>query len=216
MKGKCVLIATDNTTTLSYINKFGGTRSPEMFEATKSLLLWCNKHTIMIKATHIKGSLNVMADMLSRKTKTVNTEWSLHPEVTQSLWNKWFQPNIDLFATRFNHKLPKYISPFPDPLAHGVDAMSLEWSRQTLYAFPPFALVNQVITKFEQSQQCRMILVAPFWPTRNWFGTLMKLRKGEPVELPKWHNLLKQPTQEIYHENLMLLNLHAWLLSKDN
>lgn len=215
-RGKCVLIATDNTTTLSYINKFGGTRSPEMFEATKDLLLWCNSQNIMLRAIHIKGSLNVMADLLSRKTKTVQTEWSLHPDVVQSLWEKWFQPDLDLFATRFNHKLPKFVSPFPDPLAHWVDAMTMDWSGKKLYAFPPFALVNQVVKKFEQSVHCQMILVAPFWPSRNWFGTLVKHSRGKPMELPKWENLLKQPVQETYYENLQLVNLHVWhLLKKD-
>lgn len=215
-KGKSVLIATDNTTTLAYINRSGGTRSPEMFEVTKNLLLWCNNQAIILRATHIKGSLNVMADLLSRRQKTVQTEWSLHPEIVTRIWEKWFKPDIDLFATRFNHKLPKFISPFPDPLAHGLDAMTMDWNNLYLYAFPPFALVNQVMRKFEQTARCQLILVAPFWPTRNWFGTLIKYSKGDPLELPKWKKLLKQPVQETFHENLQLLNLHAWHLSKED
>ena len=34
---------------------------------------------------------------------------------------------VDLFATRFNHKLPKFVSPVPDPTAWAVDAPSLPW-----------------------------------------------------------------------------------------
>ena len=34
---------------------------------------------------------------------------------------------IDLFATRFNNKLPLFASPVPDPLASTVDTFSLPW-----------------------------------------------------------------------------------------
>ena len=34
---------------------------------------------------------------------------------------------IDLFAMRFNNKLPLFVSPVPDPLATAVDALSQPW-----------------------------------------------------------------------------------------
>ena len=37
------------------------------------------------------------------------------------------RPQIDLFATRLNNKLPLFVSPVPDPLATAVDALSLAW-----------------------------------------------------------------------------------------
>ena len=48
----------------------------------------------------------VVADKLSRLGQTIQTEWSLLPEV--------FQPQIDLFATRFN-KLAQFVSPVHTP-----------------------------------------------------------------------------------------------------
>jgi hypothetical protein len=211
-----VLVSTDNTTTLSYINKQGGTKSIEMLHTTRTLLLWCHANGISLRAVHIKGSLNGMADLLSRDQGTVNTEWSLHPSVVQELWERAFRPDVDLFATQSNRKLPLYVSPFPDAKAWGMDAMSLNWDDLSAYAFPPFALVPSVVKKLEQSHSCRMVLITPHWPSRSWFATLQNLSEEAPWPLPMWPNLLKQPTQNLFHENLPLLNLHAWFLSSSS
>ena len=39
-----------------------------------------------------------------------STEWSLHPAVFQAVCSRWHQPEVDLFATRFNNKLPVCIT----------------------------------------------------------------------------------------------------------
>ncbi len=49
----------DNTTALTYINKFGGTVSPELNRLTKELWLWCLDRNITVQATHLAGALNV-------------------------------------------------------------------------------------------------------------------------------------------------------------
>ena len=69
----------------------------------------------------------MIADKLSRLGQTIQTEWSLLPGVFQKLCSRWHQPQIDLFATRFNHKLPQFVSPVPDSLAVAVDALTLPW-----------------------------------------------------------------------------------------
>ena len=64
-----------------------------------------------------------MADKLSRLGQTIQTEWSLHPEVFQAICSGWHQPQVDLFATRFNNKLPQFVSPVPDPQAWAVGTL---------------------------------------------------------------------------------------------
>ena len=49
---------------------------------------------------------NVVADKLSKLGQTIQTEWSLLQEVFQTICSQWYRPQIDLFATRFNNKLP--------------------------------------------------------------------------------------------------------------
>ena len=79
------------------------------------IMTWCHCYHITLKARHIPGYLNVMADLLSRSNQVQSTEWSLHPQVFKQICQKWFTHHVYLFATRLNHKLPLYVSPVPDP-----------------------------------------------------------------------------------------------------
>ena len=146
--------------------------------------------------------MNLVADQLSRSHKILHTEWSLNPQVFQWLSQIDFHPQIDLFATRFNHKLPLYVSPVPDPQALAVDALEMSWSGLLLYSFPPTALCPIVVRKFINSQSCRMLLVAPMWETKEWLQDLLALSVRKPVALPLRENLLKQPHLEAFHQNL--------------
>ena len=79
LQGHQVMIATDNSTVVSYINKQGGTRSHSLLRLTVKLLLWLEAQDIVVRARHIPGCLNVIADHLSRPNQPIPTEWSLHP-----------------------------------------------------------------------------------------------------------------------------------------
>ena len=70
----------DNTTALTYINKFGGTVSPELNKLTKELLTWCLERNIILQATHLAGILNVTADTESRVMRD-RSDWMLHPHI---------------------------------------------------------------------------------------------------------------------------------------
>ena len=50
---------------------------------------------------------------------------------------------IDLFAMRFNNKLPLFVSPVPDPLATAVDTLSMPWWDLKAYTFPPSAILGK-------------------------------------------------------------------------
>ena len=207
-----VLVATDNTTVVAYINKEGGMRSGPLCALLWRILTWCSQRQVTLKARHIPGRLNVIADKLSRLGQTIQTEWSLIPEVFQSLCRRWHQPQIDLFATRFNYKLPQFVSPIPDPLAVAVDALTLPWEDLDAYAFPPTAILGKVVEKLLDTPCKRLILLAPGWPNMPWFWDLVAMSSQVPLSLPQLPNLLTQPFNQIPHRNLTNLNLHAWLL----
>ena len=109
-----VLVATDNTKVVAYINKEEGVKSGSLCALLWRILSWCTRKQVTLKARHIPGWLNVIADKLSRLGQTIQTEWSLHPEVFQAIYSRWHQPQVDFFATRFNNKLPQFVSPVPD------------------------------------------------------------------------------------------------------
>ena len=92
-------------------------------------------------------------------------------------------PQLDLFATQFNHKLPRFVSLFPDQKAWVIDALSLPWTDLDVYAFPPISLLNQVVAKVMDQGCHRMILIAPGWPSMPWFWDLVNLSVQIPLSL---------------------------------
>ena len=72
---------------------------------------------------------------------------ALHPQVFEQICQKWLTPHVDLFATHLNHKLPLYVSPIPYPKAWVIDALNINWTELTTYAYPSTALVHRVIRK---------------------------------------------------------------------
>ena len=89
LQGHQVMIATDNSTVVSYINKQGGTRSPSLLRLTVELLLWLESQDIVVRARHIPGCLNVIADHLFCPNQPIPTEWSLHPEIMKRIFRVW-------------------------------------------------------------------------------------------------------------------------------
>ena len=70
LQGHQVMIATDNSTVVSYINKQGGTRSTSLLRLTVELFLWLESQGIIVRARHIPGCMNVIADHLSRPNQS--------------------------------------------------------------------------------------------------------------------------------------------------
>ena len=211
-RDQIVLVATDNTTVVSYINKQGGMKSGSLCALLWRLLSWCHPRGIVLRARHIPGCLNVIVDKLSRHNQVIQTEWSLSQQVFNQLCSKWARPQVDLFATRFNHKLPSFVSLVPDQTAWDVDALSLSWEHLSAYTFPPVSLIPQVVSKLRDQGCRRMILIAPGWPNMPWFWDLVDLSVQIPLSLPLITDLVTQPFNSLLHQNLNNLNLHAWLL----
>ena len=199
---------------VSYINKQGGTHSPNLCVEVWKILNWCLEQDTVIRVRHIPGKFNILADRLSRLDKPIKTEWALDQTVANSVFQMLNFPNVDLFATRFNHRLPLYVSPVQDYKALAIDALSMDWNHLHAYAFPPFILIAAVLEKIRQ-HQCRIVLIAPFWPQQQWFSELLLLLVSAPVRLPLIPRLLTQSKGRFVHQNLPILDLHAWELSNN-
>ena len=207
-----VLVATDNSTVVAYINKEGGTRSRSLWEETQLLFAVLFKGRFFLRARHIPGRLNVIADQLSREGQILPTEWSLHQELADLLFSKWGRPPIDLFATKYNTKCPLFVSPVPDPEAMDVDALSLPWDNLEVYAYPPPAILAQVLGKVRSSYNLRMILIAPRRELMPRYPTLLELTSEGPLPIPVTRTMLRQPRTNVFHQEPETLDLHAWLL----
>lgn len=116
-------------------------------------------------------------------------------------------PEIDLFASRLNAQLSRYVSWLPDPNAESVDAFSLNWREFKFYAFPPFCLIPKCLQKIRMDK-AKGLLVVPNWPTQAWFPCIKAMMQGEPLLLKRKVSLLTQPVFNVphpLHERLDLL-----------
>jgi hypothetical protein len=210
-----IKIHCDNSTVVAYLCHQGGVISPSLSVQAERILVWAYSQGLILSAVHVSGVSNVLADALSRSNTVVQTEWSLAHRLLQRIWAWWFKPMVDLFATRFNHRLPVYVSPVADPQAWAVDALSISWMGLEAYAFPPLPLLDKVLHKAELERP-RLILVAPWWPKQPWFPDLLRLSSADPLPLDLSPGDLLQPRSGIPHGNPSALSLHAWLLSGEH
>lgn len=211
-----MLVNTDNTTVMTYINKQGGhILHPYVFwSGTCTCTSGPSRNNIALTAQHIVGKANILADHLSRKSKILPTEWMFNKAVVQTIFNMWERPQIDLFATRWNSDHCVSISRRTSTIsgALSVDALSLIWQGIVGYANPPVTLIPKILQKIQLSN-CIIILIAPFWTRQPWFPDLAQLFIDYPMKLPVLQNLISQQKGRFHHPNVEMLKLTAWKLS---
>ena len=200
-----VRLQIDNTTAVSYINNMGGTRSGQCNKLAKEVWMWCINRNVWVSAAHLAGKLNVEADKCSRVFND-RTEWMLDKNVFQRVFSRFGPLEIDLFASRLNAQLPRFVSWHPEPGAEAVDAFLLDWSKYKFYAFPPFCLVGKCIQKIICDRACG-VLVAPNWSTQPWFALLHEIMLEPPMCIKKSRHLVTQPTSGDSHPLSDRLNL---------
>jgi hypothetical protein len=100
---------------------------------------------------------------------------------------------VDLFATRLNTQLSRFVSWQPDPDAEAIDAFMLDWREHSCYVFPPFSIVNRCLQKLAEDQVAACLLVVLVWPTQPWFAQLLRMLIDIPLLLPFRKDILSMP-----------------------
>ena len=214
LEGRVVAVFSDNTTTVAYLRRQEGTLSPALNSVAQRILQWAEQLNIILMPQFVPGRNNVVADALSHPNQVLDLEWMLHQDVFSWLRQCW-PVTIDLFASSLSHRCFVYFPPVSNTMAVGTDAMLQSWDSLQAYAFPPFAMISQVLAKVRFSQCLELTLIAPFWPQRPWFPELLELLILPPLPLPSRWDLLRQPHVSRFHQNLSMLRLHAWRFSGD-
>lgn len=109
ISGFHVLVLMDNVTAKAHTNCLGGTRSQSLMLEAMRLGLWVERHLSSLKAEHISSVANVQADWLSCQHLD-HVEWHLHPQIFRELVAHFGTPEVDLFATQANAKLPRFFT----------------------------------------------------------------------------------------------------------
>ena len=207
-----VKIFLDNMVAVSYIDKMGG-HIKALNTLTRELWEWCIRRNIWLSAANLPGVSNVHADKLSRATN-FDLEWMLNIKVFEKLDSIYGPHELDLFASRINHQLPRYVSFLPDPNAEAVDAFSVSWTNINCYAFPPFSLIGRVIQKMVKDK-ADVTLIAPLWKTQHWFPEVLQHISQDSYLIPhsRHQRLLIQPTNPEMKHPLKKLTLAVFRLS---
>lgn len=188
-----ILLRIDNTSAISYINRYGGVQYTHLNDITRQIWQWCEERQLHIFASYIKSKDNIEADEESRRSN-IDTEWSLASSAFNRIIDTFGRPHIDLFATKVNAKCPKYISWKRDPEAFNIDAFTIDWSVYFFYAFPPFSLILKSLRKII-IDKATGIMVVPYWPSQPWYRypIFIKLSTFKPIVFEPKYDLLLSP-----------------------
>ncbi len=98
-----------------------------------------------------------------------------------------------LLATQETCQVPNFASPLPSDDIH--IGLIINWAQWVyLYAFPPIALLPELLLKFARTPGWRhLILVLPDWPRKPWFKEALRW-SIHLNDLPNVPSLLSQST----------------------
>lgn len=183
LQGKVVNLICDNTATIAYVSKFGGTKSPPLMKLADRIWRHCLATGTRLKTTYVPSAFNP-ADAPSRRM-IEQLEWSLDPAYFRHLDRTWGPHHMDLFASHQNHQLPRFMSWRPHPRAFAYDAMQHTWKKLgNLYICPPWNLIPQILQKL-RTERLEATLITPFWPSATWFPTATAMAVAPPVPIPR-------------------------------
>ncbi|KAK7930355.1 hypothetical protein WMY93_006750 [Mugilogobius chulae] len=202
--GQHVLVRTDNTTVVAYINKQGGLRSHQLHALSHSQILWADSHLLSLRATHVPGIMNRGADLFSRGIPCYK-DWMLHNEVVSQIWERFGRAEVDLFASQENAQCHLFFSLGLDAFAHECHVL--------LYAFPPLELITATLS-WVRERRHSLLLVAPHWPP--WMVEIFQILCSQPWSLPLRRDLVSQAGGEIFHAHPERLALWVWPLREEH
>lgn len=185
IKNKTVMVRTDNTSTVHYINSMGGQHSVICNIISTNIWSTIQKMESYLVAAHIPGAENIEADYMSRLSE--HTEWSLSDYVFDQITQTFGSPDVDLFASDKNAKCKTYVSWKKDNNAYAIDAFTIDWSEfKRPYIFPPFSLLSKITKHLYQKPDRNQttIIVYPEWPAQTWYPGLSTLIRRR-IKLPK-------------------------------
>lgn len=121
-------------------------------------------------------------------------------------------------ATRFNFQSANFISSFQDPHGNSNTCLLIQLGSPRLvclYTFLLLSLVRKVLNKLPKSQGKTLILMAQFWPQKEWLQDLIQATASTACRLPPCQDLY-QPHIQHFHKVLHPLPLVLWKMSSDS
>ena len=213
-QNKTILVRSDNTVAISYVNKTGG-RIPYLNDLMIDLHRLCQSRGLRLQATFIKGELNTVADHLSRNIPQEYSKWALAADCMRAINQRFGLRTLDLFASKSNAQAEHFVSLHPEQGAMATDAFTLNWGQnnEAILFNPPFVLLPRVLQKV-QRDQARGVLIAPLWVTAIWWPVMMGMLVNLPLIFDGRHAIVN-PDSNNEGESGPSWLMGAWPISGD-
>ncbi len=88
-------------------------------------------------------------------------------------------------------RLRKQLSLLNFFIMKSTDALAIEWPSPPLYAFPPIALLPQVLRQVRE-QRHKLLLIDPLWRNQPWVSDLFQLLEAAPWPIALRRDLFAQ------------------------
>ena len=206
-----VQIMTDNSTSLSYLNRMGGTKSVTLSNLALDIWRWCLRKVIHISAVHVAGLLNIFANPLSR-FQPLSTEWMLCKTDCGSL-----RMSSDR-SLRLIPKPPTKNILFLDSRLKSLKNRCIHFQLGFQPSLPVSSIPSNSQMPFkDKERQLRAILIAPVWKSRPWYPIILGMLMDRPALLPIRKDLLQLPlsnqTHPLLTDRKRNFKLAAWPVS---
>ena len=176
LRGKRVLVRSDNTTTVSVVNR-GVSSSPDLQELGDAIYHLAQSLGIQLAARHIPGLKNGLADRLSRNLDVYRTrdlgDWQLRSDefrYLEALSSREFDIDGAADPMGRNAQCSRYCSVSDSLLDTDIRGMHL-WCN------PDWHLASDSLRHFslarsEQPETTSAVFLLPAWPTAPWWRQL--------------------------------------------
>ena len=190
---KIVLVETDNTTVVSYINREGGMRSGPLCALLWRILTWCARNQVTLKARHRVAECGRRQAIQARPdhpNRVVSPSGGLPsnmqqvaPASTRPICHEVQQQVALVYVT--GTRSPGYSSECAQFAMVGSGSIHL----------PTVSHIGQAVM-LQESPYKRIILMAPGWPIMPWFWDPMAMSEPAQSAQPVDTTIQSDPSQK--------------------
>ena len=213
LRGRRIVIRSDNTFAVSYIKRGGGS-DPVCTTLVQAFLDFLVAVDIeLVRVEHVPGKFNIVADGISRM-QDVHGDWRIKPVIWHMVQSWLAQhcfppPTLDAFASKMNHVLPHFCSRYHEVGATFVDAFTspIPPKQWVLWCNPPFSIMGRVLLWLRQGGYTAYV-VAPHWPEKAWWLPLMAMARASFTLPPDAFTSVALAHQAGYHGVPYAIQVH--------
>ena len=168
-ENKCIFWYTANFATQQIIKR--GSNKTHIHLLALNIFNLTFHHNIHLEVFWVGREYNKEADKIS---KTIDfDDWYMTQHLINILEQRWGKISIDRFPSDINRKSKRFNSRYLCPETEGINAFSIDWSKEANLLVPPTYLIPRAIKHFLKSlTKSEAILIYPYWPSAPFWSLL--------------------------------------------